>query len=146
MLVEGPIPVGGGWLLKLRMKMLMKSIKGILWGLFVMLSCSACSDNKMEREFASPPEEVQTAVYWYWISGNISKEGVVDDLNAMKRAGINRAFIGNIGQDGLYTEHNVKLFSDEWWEILHTALKTASEAPINSPSAKTQISLITTSS
>ena len=130
MLVEGPIPVGGGWLLKLRMQMLMKSIKGILWVLFVMLSCSACSDNKMEREFASPPEEVQTAVYWYWISGNISKEGVVDDLNAMKRAGINRAFIGNIGQDGLYTEHNVKLFSDEWWEILHTALKTASELGI----------------
>ena len=48
----------------------------------------------------------------------------------MKRAGINRAFIGNIGQDGLYTERNVLMMSDEWWKILHTALKTASELDI----------------
>jgi hypothetical protein len=32
-------------------------------------------------------------------SGNISKEGVVKDLEAMKKVGINRAFIGNIGLD-----------------------------------------------
>lgn len=84
----------------------------------------------MERDFQNPPEEVQTAVYWYWISGNISKEGVIADLHAMKQAGINRAFIGDIGQDGLYTDKSVKIFSDEWWEVLHTALKTASELDI----------------
>jgi len=84
----------------------------------------------MERDFQNPPEEVQTAVYWYWISGNISKEGVIADLHAMKQAGINRAFIGDIGQDGLYTDKSVKIFSDEWWEVLHTALKTASELNI----------------
>lgn len=90
----------------------------------------ACGSSDMEAGFKSPSERVQTAVYWYWISGNISKEGVVEDLKAMKRAGINRAFIGDIGQDGLYTERNVKIFSDEWWEVLHTALKTASELDI----------------
>lgn len=46
--------------------------------------------------FVAPPDSVQTSVYWYWLSGNVSKEGVVKDLEAMKRAGINRAFIGNI--------------------------------------------------
>lgn len=94
------------------------------------LAFVACSTNELESNFQNPPEEVQTAVYWYWISGNISKEGVIDDLHAMKRAGINRAFIGDIGQDGLYTERNVKIFSDEWWEVLHTALKTATELDI----------------
>ncbi len=89
-----------------------------------------CSSNEMERNFQNPPEEVQTAVYWYWISGNISKEGVVRDLHAMKKAGINRAFIGDIGQDGLYTDKSVKIMSDEWWEVLHTALKTAGELGI----------------
>ncbi len=48
----------------------------------------------------------------------------------MKQAGINRAFIGDIGQDVLYTDKSVKIFSDEWWEVLHTALKTASELDI----------------
>lgn len=91
----------------------------------------ACtSSGELARNFATPPESVQTGVYWYWISGNISEEGVVRDLHAMKRAGINRAFIGNIGQDGLYTDRNVLLMSDEWWKILHTALKTATELGI----------------
>ena len=27
--------------------------------------------------FVAPPDSVQTSVYWYWLSGNVSKEGVV---------------------------------------------------------------------
>ncbi len=96
-----------------------------------MAITGACtSTEELARDFATPPETEQTGIYWYWISGNISEEGVVRDLHAMKRAGINRAFIGNIGQDGLYTERNVLMMSDEWWKILHTALKTASELDI----------------
>ncbi len=106
----------------------MKKLQHIIICTLTILSC-ACS-SQMERDFKNPPKEVQTAVYWYWISGNISKEGVIADLHAMKQAGINRAFIGDIGQDGLYTDKSVKIFSDEWWEVLHTALKTASELDI----------------
>ena len=51
----------------------------------------------------NPAEKVQTSVYWYWISGNISEEGVKKDLYSMKEAGINRAFIGNIGLEGIHT-------------------------------------------
>lgn len=98
--------------------------------LLSLLALVSCSKPELERNFKNPSDEIQTAVYWYWISGNISKEGVVADLKAMKKAGINRAFIGDIGQDGFYTERNVKIFTDEWWEILHTALKTATELDI----------------
>ena len=77
--------------------------------------------------FVAPPDSVQTSVYWYWLSGNVSKEGVVKDLEAMKRAGINRAFIGIIGLGELATPYApVKLFTDEWWEVTHAALKRAS--------------------
>jgi hypothetical protein len=67
-----------------------------------------------------------TGVYWYWINGNISKEGVVKDLQAMKKAGINAVFIGHIGGQPT-VQGKVKLFTEEWWEILHTAMKTAGE-------------------
>ena len=81
--------------------------------------------------FVAPPDSVQTSVYWYWLSGNVSKEGVVKDLEAMKRAGINRAFIGNIGLGELATPYApVKLFTDEWWGVTHAALKRASELGI----------------
>lgn len=83
----------------------------------------------IEQGFRSIPDSVQIGVYWYWISDNISKEGVVRDLEAMKVAGINRAFIGNIGIDGIpYGDH--KLLSSEWWEVLHAALKKATELNI----------------
>lgn len=82
------------------------------------------------QNFYSPPDSLRTSVYWYWISGNISKEGVVKDLESMKKAGINRAFIGNVGIDET-PAGKVKLFSPEWWDILHAALKRASQLHID---------------
>lgn len=104
--------------------------------LILMLSCSEQTERRsvqlsedLEKGFISPPDSIQTSVYWYWISDNISKEGAVKDLHAMKKAGINRAFIGNIGIHDL-PYGKIKMFSDEWWDILHLALKTATELDI----------------
>ncbi|GAB3263403.1 hypothetical protein GCM10027347_29880 [Larkinella harenae] len=89
----------------------------------------AVDDASLETAFRTAADTIQTGAYWYWMSGNISKEGVVKDLQAMKRVGINRAYIGMIGYAAV-PYGNVKLFSDEWWDILHTALKTATELDI----------------
>lgn len=104
----------------------------------ILFSSAKCSIQKqknstlgyqLQTSFVNPPESIQTSVYWYWISDNISKEGVVKDLQAMKKAGINRAFIGNIGIEDL-PFGKVKILSEEWWDILHTALKTATDLNI----------------
>lgn len=92
----------------------------------------------LEKGFLVPPNTIRTAVYWYWVNDHISKEGVIKDLQAMKKAGINRAFIGsNIRNRTSWSRDltgqwfgGVKWNSDEWWDILHTALKTASELDI----------------
>jgi hypothetical protein len=77
------------------------------------------------------PDSTKLAVYWYWISDNISKEGVIRDLEAMKKVGINRVHIGNIGLDEPGIPYGkVKLFTPEWWEITHAALKRATELDI----------------
>ncbi|MDR1582506.1 MAG: glycoside hydrolase family 2 [Prevotellaceae bacterium] len=95
----------------------------------LMLQISGCNKNNLYEDFLSPPATMTTGVYWYWMSDNISKEGVIKDLHAMKQAGINSVFIGNIGGEGV-PYGNVKLFTDEWWDILHTAMKTAGELDI----------------
>jgi hypothetical protein len=99
----------------------------------VALLLTACGDHRgsdsLETQFATPPETIQVGVYWYWINDNITKEGVVKDLQAMKQAGINSAFIGNIGNQG-YPYGSAPVFSDEWWDILHTTFKTAAELGI----------------
>ncbi len=104
--------------------------------LIAAISFASCATEKgriteksLESGFVSPPDSMQTSVYWYWISDNISKEGVINDLKSMKQAGINRAFIGNIGLDDV-PYGKVKMLSDEWWDILHAALKTATELNI----------------
>ncbi|MBQ9873293.1 MAG: hypothetical protein IJM30_02415 [Thermoguttaceae bacterium] len=83
----------------------------------------------MLADFENPVGKVRTGAYWYWLSGNSSREGVAKDLRAMKSVGIDRAYIGDIGQDAVPTGP-VRFFSDEWWEIVHTAFKTASEIDV----------------
>lgn len=86
----------------------------------------------LESGFITSPDSVQTSIYWYWISDHISVEGVANDLRAMKQAGINRAFIGNIGlSEGEAGRGKVKFQSEEWWKVLHSALKTATELGID---------------
>lgn len=95
----------------------------------ILKSANKISESLLESGFINPPDSVQTSIYWYWMSDNVSKEGVVKDLYSMKKVGINRAFIGNMGYEST-PYGNVKLFSEEWWDILHTALKTATELNI----------------
>ncbi len=42
----------------------------------------------LEAGFAAPPDEARPWVYWFWQNGNINREGITADLEAMKRAGI----------------------------------------------------------
>jgi len=113
------------------MKNLTWSITCIFAALCIFASAATqkqVSHRSLESGFITPSDTVQTSVYWYWISDNISKEGVVNDLESMKKAGINRAFIGNIGLGDPYGK--VKMLSNEWWEIVHAALKKATELNI----------------
>ena len=101
---------------------------------FILLAvffASACSErvDSLSEGFKSPPDSIRAAVYWYWLNNNISKEGVVKDLEAMKKVGITRAFIGNQATDN-FPYGDVSLFSDEWWEITHQAMETATDLDI----------------
>jgi hypothetical protein len=42
----------------------------------------------LARDFASPPGPARPWVYWFPLSGNLSKEGITADLEAMRRVGI----------------------------------------------------------
>ena len=106
----------------------MKKVFLIALAAFFAAACSERTDSLSEG-FRTPPDSIRTAVYWYWLNNNISKEGVVKDLEAMKKVGITRAFIGNQATDNL-PYGKVDLFSDEWWDITRQAMKTATELDI----------------
>lgn len=99
---------------------------------FLSWSVSSANVNKetenLQKAFLTPPDSVALAAYWYWISDNISTEGVVKDLESMAAVGIRRVFIGNVGQEPSKTIYgDVPILSPEWWKAMHQAMKTATQ-------------------
>ena len=76
----------------------------------------------LESGFITPPEATKPYVYWYWISGNISKEGITRDLEAMQRVGIGEAFIGDINQSS-NPDRPVTTLTEEWWQLVEHAVR-----------------------
>lgn len=99
-----------------------------------LVSCAGeekeASIDIVEKYFTDPEGQTDIAVYWYWLNDNISEEGVVKDLDAMKRAGITRAYIGFQGIDDI-PQGKVPFESEEWWKILKTTLRHAGEIGID---------------
>jgi len=84
---------------------------------------STCArGDQFSEAFQNPPDSTKPGVYWYWLRDNISKEGITKDLEAMKRAGIGRAYIGNIDATP-QGRGTVKMFSDEWWDATLHAIR-----------------------
>jgi hypothetical protein len=55
------------------------------------VNCSGPSGEagkKLESGFLNPPESARPRVWWHWMNGNITKEGIRADLEWMKRTGI----------------------------------------------------------
>ncbi len=52
----------------------------------------------LERMFQTPPAETRPWVYWFWLNGNITREGITADLEAMKRVGIGGVLIMEVDQ------------------------------------------------
>ena len=84
----------------------------------------------MQHKFTETPKNHPLAAYWYWMNGNISEEGVIKDLHAMKEVGINRVHIGMIGDGQGVPQGKVRMFTRKWWKIMHTMFKTATELDI----------------
>ena len=65
---------------------LLLSLAGI-----VLVNCKVpqvkTSEN-LEHGFQNPPESAKPRVWWHWMNGNITKEGIRADLEWMKRVGI----------------------------------------------------------
>ncbi|MDR3260438.1 MAG: glycosyl hydrolase, partial [Tannerella sp.] len=77
----------------------------------------------LKEAFLSPPDASRPGVYWYFMDGNLSKEGITADLESMKEAGI-----GNV----LFLEVNVGVprgkvdfLSEEWQDLFAHAVAEA---------------------
>jgi hypothetical protein len=52
--------------------------------------------SKLESGFFNPPDEARPHTFWLWMNGNITREGITADLEAMDRVGIGGVYIINV--------------------------------------------------
>jgi hypothetical protein len=64
--------------------------------LAVTMILRAQSQDPLEQNFAHPPDSARPWVYWFWNNGNITREGITADLEAMKRVGIGGVLIMDV--------------------------------------------------
>jgi hypothetical protein len=89
----------------------------------MLAGSGALAADELERNFTNPPEAARPHVYWYWMDGNISREGITADLDAMQRAGIGGVSLFNIGDSR--RAGPVKILSPEWRALMRHAIREA---------------------
>ena len=86
-----------------------------------LLMSSVLAGDTIADGFANPPDCAKPRVYWHWMNGNVSKEGITADLESMKDAGIGGALLTSVFC-GRLKHGDVKFNSPEWDEcVLHAA-------------------------
>ena len=65
---------------------------------FAVLLCvasglAAQTIEELEAAFDSPPADARPWVFWYWMHGAVSPEGITADLEAMRDAGLGGAYL-----------------------------------------------------
>ncbi len=77
----------------------------------------------LEAEFLSPPDDARPWVYWFWLDGNVTRDGISADLEAMKRVGIGGVLIMEVDQGT--PPGPVYFMSSEWQAMFKFACEEA---------------------
>ena len=85
-------------------------------------SAPAQNPTALERGFSTPPDAAKPRVWWHWMNGNITKEGITADLEWMKRVGIGgmQMFDGSLGVPQ-FTEKRLVWMTPEWQDAFRHA-------------------------
>jgi hypothetical protein len=81
------------------------------------------AEARLAKDFVTPPESARPWVYWFFMDGNLTRECIHADLEAMKRAGIGGAIILEVGIG--IPRGPVEFMSSPWRDLLKYAVSEA---------------------
>ena len=88
-----------------------------------LLGMNSANANSLIEDFVQPPEDARPWVYWYFMDGNLTREGMEADLAAMKRAGIGGAIYLEVGIG--IPPGPIEFMSEPWQQLLGHAFSEA---------------------
>lgn len=97
----------------------MKRIGLFVLGVLVFGACSQSGSKALadlKEGFNNPPQEARTLVWWHWMNGNITKDGIRKDLEWMDRIGLGgvQHFDAALGTPVIVD--NRLVYMDEGWK------------------------------
>ena len=87
----------------------------------------AATGQTLYDQFAEPPQQARPRVWWHWMDGNVSMEGITKDLEWMERAGIggfHQFDAGGIGMRPIVDE-TMPYNSPQWKVAIRYAMDLA---------------------
>ena len=91
-----------------------------------VLSGAAVGQDQLADGFRTPPKMARPNVWWHWMNGNITKDGIAKDLAWMKRIGIGgvQTFDANLLTPPVVPKRLVYMTPD-WQDAFRFAARTA---------------------
>ena len=77
-----------------------------------LVAGAAAPADLLETGFQRPPDSAKPQTWWHWMNGNITREGITADLEAMKWIGLGGATIVNV--DSGIPRGAVSFLTPEW--------------------------------
>jgi alpha-L-rhamnosidase len=72
--------------------------------------------------FLHPPASARPGAFWFWLSGNITREAITRDLEAFHRVGIGNFWLENGSLVAKFIEPSVTFMSPQWLDMFKHAL------------------------
>ena len=79
----------------------------------------------LENGFLNPPNEAKPQAWWHWMNGNITKDGIKKDIEAMHKVGIGGFTILDVNQR--IPAGDVKVLTPEWYDMVQYAIEIAAK-------------------
>src|SRR5271157_6094359 len=98
--------------------------RGFLWG----AGSAAVPADAIQQAFLEPPDGAWPWVYWFVSDGNLTREGITADFEAMKRVGIHGVLYMEVDQ--YVPKGPVRFLSPKWREMIQHAVTEATRLGI----------------
>ena len=102
-------------------------IKRVFLPLMAVLAGFTAQGQSVCDRFADPPQEARPRVWWHWMDGNVSMDGIRKDIDWMERAGIggfHQFDAGGIGMTPIVDE-TMPYQSPQWKVAMRYAMELA---------------------
>lgn len=103
------------------------AVGGTAFGSLIEAESHLRQEDWLAGAFARPPDESRPWVYWYWMNGNITRAGILADLQGYAEVGVGGVMLFDVG---LLPAGPVVNRSPEWYDLVKFAVSEAAKRNI----------------